>query len=124
MSTSVDSIAITKLLTPISVFNGSDAYEKMFEENLKVSVLPLLAALVLSILLLLIPRWNKLIQKPFEEGDERGLKLVQSILRPIMLRRTKFSTDQEGRPILILPPADVQVIYCELTEAEKISMKL
>ncbi|KAK9279319.1 hypothetical protein L1049_012998 [Liquidambar formosana] len=63
--------------------------------------------------------WNKLIQKPFEEGDERGLKLVQSILKPIMLRRTKFSTDQEGRPILVLPPADIQVIYCELTAAEK-----
>ncbi|KAF3455122.1 hypothetical protein FNV43_RR05570 [Rhamnella rubrinervis] len=63
--------------------------------------------------------WNKLIQKPFEEGDERGLKLVQSILKPIMLRRTKFSTDREGRPILVLPPADSQVIYCELTEAER-----
>ncbi|KAF7805671.1 DNA repair protein RAD5A isoform X1 [Senna tora] len=63
--------------------------------------------------------WNKLIQKPFEEGDERGLKLVQSILKPIMLRRTKHSTDREGKPILVLPPADVQIIYCELTEAEK-----
>lgn len=63
--------------------------------------------------------WNKLIQKPFEEGDERGLKLVQSILKTIMLRRTKFSTDRKGRPILVLPPADIQVIYCELTEAEK-----
>ncbi|KAH9700025.1 DNA repair protein RAD5A [Citrus sinensis] len=63
--------------------------------------------------------WNKLIQKPYEEGDERGLKLVQSILKPIMLRRTKSSTDREGRPILVLPPADIQVIYCELTEAEK-----
>lgn len=63
--------------------------------------------------------WNKLIQKPYEEGDERGLKLVQSILKPIMLRRTKSSTDREGRPILVLPPADMQVIYCELTEAEK-----
>ncbi|XP_062018169.1 DNA repair protein RAD5A-like [Rosa rugosa] len=63
--------------------------------------------------------WNKLIQKPFEEGDERGLKLVQSILKTIMLRRTKFSTDREGRPILVLPPADIQVVYCELTEAEK-----
>ncbi|OVA17874.1 SNF2-related [Macleaya cordata] len=63
--------------------------------------------------------WNKLVQKPFEEGDERGLKLVQSILKPIMLRRTKSSTDREGRPILVLPPADVQVIYCELTAAEK-----
>ncbi|KAI3886869.1 hypothetical protein MKX03_037179 [Papaver bracteatum] len=63
--------------------------------------------------------WNKLVQKPYEEGDERGLKLVQSILRPIMLRRTKSSTDKEGKPILVLPPADVQVIYCELTAAEK-----
>lgn len=44
-----------------------------------------------------ILRWNKLVQKPFEEGDERGLKLVQSILKPIMLRRTKSSTDREGR---------------------------
>lgn len=63
--------------------------------------------------------WNKLIQKPFEGGDERGLKLVQSILKPIMLRRTKHSTDREGKPILVLPPADMQVIYCEPTEAEK-----
>lgn len=63
--------------------------------------------------------WNKLVQKPFEEGDERGLKLVKSILKPIMLRRTKTSRDREGRPILVLPPADVKVIYCQLTEAEK-----
>ncbi|XP_027340515.1 DNA repair protein RAD5A isoform X1 [Abrus precatorius] len=63
--------------------------------------------------------WNKLIQKPFEGGDERGLKLVQSILKPIMLRRTKHSTDREGKPILVLPPADMQIIYCEHTEAEK-----
>lgn len=65
-----------------------------------------------------VVRWNKLVQKPFEEGDQRGLKLVQSILKRIMLRRTKSSTDREGRPILVLPPADVQVIYCSLTEAE------
>ncbi|XP_076946038.1 DNA repair protein RAD5A-like [Bidens hawaiensis] len=63
--------------------------------------------------------WNKLIQKPFEDGDERGLSMVQNILRPIMLRRTKFSTDKEGRPILVLPPAEMKVIYCEQTETEK-----
>ncbi|KAK1310831.1 hypothetical protein QJS10_CPA08g00521 [Acorus calamus] len=63
--------------------------------------------------------WNKLIQKPFEEGNERALKLIQSILRPIMLRRTKSSTDKEGKPILVLPPADVQVVYFELSAAEK-----
>jgi len=64
-------------------------------------------------------RWNKLVQKPYEEGDERGLKLVQSILKPIMLRRTKNSTDNEGRPILNLPPANIEVKYCDLSEAEK-----
>ncbi|KDP23099.1 hypothetical protein JCGZ_00525 [Jatropha curcas] len=64
-------------------------------------------------------RWNKLVQEPFEEGDERGLKLVQTNLKLIMLRRTKSSIDREGRPILVLPPADTQVIYCELTEAER-----
>lgn len=63
--------------------------------------------------------WHKLIQKPYDEGDERGLKLVQSILKPIMLRRTKFSTDREGRPILVLPPATVEVLYCEMSAAEK-----
>ncbi|GJX91790.1 retrovirus-related pol polyprotein from transposon TNT 1-94 [Tanacetum coccineum] len=64
--------------------------------------------------------WNKLIQKPFEDGDERGLSLVQNILRPIMLRRTKLSTDRDGRPILVLPPAEMKVIYCEQTAAEKV----
>ncbi|KAL5212909.1 hypothetical protein ABZP36_023756 [Zizania latifolia] len=63
--------------------------------------------------------WHKLVQKPYEEGDERGLKLVQSILKPIMLRRNKNSTDKEGRPILILPPANIEVKYCDLSEAEK-----
>ncbi|XP_062219185.1 DNA repair protein RAD5A isoform X4 [Phragmites australis] len=63
--------------------------------------------------------WHKLVQKPYEEGDERGLKLVQSILKPIMLRRTKNSTDKEGRPIVTLPPANIEVKYCDLSEAEK-----
>lgn len=52
-------------------------------------------------------RWNKLVQKPYEAGDERGLKLVQSILKPIMLRRTKLSTDREGRQVFFL-----SVQYC------------
>uniref|UniRef100_A0A0D9VGJ6 RING-type domain-containing protein n=1 Tax=Leersia perrieri TaxID=77586 RepID=A0A0D9VGJ6_9ORYZ len=50
--------------------------------------------------------WHKLVQKPYEEGDERGLKLVQSILKPII-------------PILILPPANIEVKYCDLSEAEQ-----
>ncbi|KAK6161357.1 hypothetical protein DH2020_004738 [Rehmannia glutinosa] len=44
--------------------------------------------------------WNKLIQKPYENGDHRGLKLVKAILRPLMLRRTKESKDKDGRRFL------------------------
>nr|GEW34931.1 putative SWI/SNF-related matrix-associated actin-dependent regulator of chromatin subfamily A member 3-like 3 [Tanacetum cinerariifolium] len=62
--------------------------------------------------------WNKLIQRPYENGDKRGLKLVKAILRPLMLRRTKDTKDKEGRPILVLPPTDIQVIECEQSEAE------
>ncbi|CAK9183890.1 unnamed protein product [Ilex paraguariensis] len=58
------------------------------------------------------------LQRPYENGDQRGLKLIKSILRPLMLRRTKDTKDKEGRPILVLPPTDIQVIDCEQTEAE------
>lgn len=42
-------------------------------------------------------RWTKLIQRPYENGDERGLNLVKAILRPLMLRRTKETKDKLGR---------------------------
>ncbi|GBG80826.1 hypothetical protein CBR_g31382 [Chara braunii] len=61
----------------------------------------------------------KLIQKPYEDGDERSLKLLQAILKPLMLRRTKETTDRLGRPILVLPPSHTKVIECELTDAER-----
>ncbi|KAG8064093.1 hypothetical protein GUJ93_ZPchr0004g39654 [Zizania palustris] len=63
--------------------------------------------------------WQKLIQKPYENGDERGLKLVRAILRPLMLRRTKETKDKMGNPILVLPPAHVDVVECEQSEDER-----
>ncbi|XP_008438555.2 DNA repair protein RAD5B [Cucumis melo] len=62
--------------------------------------------------------WNKLIQRPYENGDPRGLRLIKAILRPLMLRRTKDTKDANGRPILVLPPTDVQTVTCEQSEAE------
>lgn len=44
-----------------------------------------------------LSRWQRLIQKPYENGDERGLKLVRAILRPLMLRRTKETKDKMGK---------------------------
>ncbi|KAK3142940.1 hypothetical protein QOZ80_4BG0354530 [Eleusine coracana subsp. coracana] len=63
--------------------------------------------------------WQKLIQKPYEIGDDRGLKLVRAILRPLMLRRTKETKDMIGKPILVLPPAHVEVVECEQSEDER-----
>ncbi|EEC76859.1 hypothetical protein OsI_15041 [Oryza sativa Indica Group] len=63
--------------------------------------------------------WNKLIQRPYENGDERGLKLVRAILRPLMLRRTKETKDKMGNPILVLPPANIEIVECEQSEDER-----
>ncbi|TKY53702.1 SWI/SNF-related matrix-associated actin-dependent regulator [Spatholobus suberectus] len=63
--------------------------------------------------------WQKLVQRPYENGDPRSLKLVKAILRMLMLRRTKESKDKEGRPILFLPPIDIQLIACEQSESER-----
>ncbi|KAF6999025.1 hypothetical protein CFC21_015099 [Triticum aestivum] len=63
--------------------------------------------------------WQKLIQRPYENGDERGLKLVKAILRPLMLRRTKETKDKMGKPILVLPPANVEVVECEQSIEER-----
>ncbi|KAJ8511233.1 hypothetical protein OPV22_001667 [Ensete ventricosum] len=54
--------------------------------------------------------WHKLIQRPYENGDERGLKLLKAILRPLMLRRIKDTKDRNGKPILVLPPADIRTV--------------
>nr|GMD92616.1 putative SWI/SNF-related matrix-associated actin-dependent regulator of chromatin subfamily A member 3-like 3 [Ipomoea batatas] len=39
----------------------------------------------------------QLIQRPYENGDKRELKLIKAILRPLMLRRTKETKDKEER---------------------------
>ncbi|MBA0685034.1 hypothetical protein Goari_026578, partial [Gossypium aridum] len=64
-------------------------------------------------------RWKTKIQGPYENGNPTGLKWIKAILRLLMLRRTKETKDKEGRPILVLPPTDIQVIECEQSEAER-----
>ncbi|GMI95934.1 hypothetical protein like AT5G43530 [Hibiscus trionum] len=63
--------------------------------------------------------WKAKIQGPYENGNPTGLKWIKAILRLLMLRRTKETKDKEGRPILVLPPTDIQVIECEQSEAER-----
>lgn len=48
-------------------------------------------------IVLSVTRWSKLIQRPYESGDPRGLRLIKAILRSLMLRRTKETKDKKGR---------------------------
>nr|GLL47321.1 putative SWI/SNF-related matrix-associated actin-dependent regulator of chromatin subfamily A member 3-like 3 isoform X3 [Ipomoea trifida] len=41
--------------------------------------------------------WACFSPRPYENGDQRALKLIKAILRPLMLRRTKETKDKEGR---------------------------
>ncbi|XVF62919.1 hypothetical protein PTKIN_Ptkin09bG0047400 [Pterospermum kingtungense] len=63
--------------------------------------------------------WKAKIQGPYENGNPAGLKWIKAILRLLMLRRTKETKDKEGRPILVLPPTDIQIIECEQSESER-----
>ncbi|CAI5535474.1 unnamed protein product [Closterium sp. Naga37s-1] len=38
--------------------------------------------------------WQRLVQQPYERGDMRSFKLLQGLLKPLMLRRTKDSKDR------------------------------
>ncbi|GAB2294479.1 DNA repair protein rad5b [Dionaea muscipula] len=63
--------------------------------------------------------WRSSIQQPFESGDPRALAWVKSILKSVMLRRSKESKDKQGRPILELPPTNIKTIVCQQSEAEQ-----
>ncbi|KAK8608124.1 hypothetical protein V6N13_023555 [Hibiscus sabdariffa] len=62
--------------------------------------------------------WKTKIQGPYENGNPTGLKWIKSILQLQMFRRTKETKDKEGRPILVLPPTDNQMVEREQSEAE------
>ncbi|CAI5952896.1 unnamed protein product [Closterium sp. NIES-65] len=63
--------------------------------------------------------WQRLVQQPYERGDMRSIKLLQGLLKPLMLRRTKDSKDRNGQPILVLPPISFHVISCEFSAEER-----
>ncbi len=49
------------------------------------------------------PWWNNYINKPHENNDSIVYDILQTILKPILLRRTKTSKTKNGKNILELP---------------------
>ncbi|KAI1143634.1 DNA repair protein rad-5 [Hypoxylon sp. FL0543] len=64
--------------------------------------------------------WRTFITVPFESKDfVRALDVVQTVLEPLVMRRTKDMKTPEGLPLVPLPPKSIEIVEVELSEAER-----
>ncbi|KAF1829723.1 hypothetical protein BDW02DRAFT_573724 [Decorospora gaudefroyi] len=64
--------------------------------------------------------WKTFITVPFESGDfVRALNVVQTVLEPLVLRRTKDMKTPDGKALVPLPLRTIEVEKIFLSEAER-----
>jgi len=64
--------------------------------------------------------WRTFITVPFESKEfVRALDVVQTVLEPLVMRRTKDMKTPEGTPLVDLPPKKVEIVDIELSETER-----
>ena len=64
--------------------------------------------------------WRTFITVPFESKDfMRALDVVQTVLEPLVMRRTKDMKTPDGQPLVPLPPKAIEIVDIELSEAER-----
>ncbi|KAL4920456.1 DNA repair protein rad5 [Aspergillus aurantiobrunneus] len=64
--------------------------------------------------------WKTFITTPFESKDfVRALSVVQTVLEPLVLRRTKTMKTPEGEPLVPLPKRTIQIEEVDLIEQER-----
>lgn len=64
--------------------------------------------------------WRTFITVPFESKDfMRALDVVQTVLEPLVMRRTKDMKTPDGQPLVPLPPKQVEIVDIELSKAER-----
>ncbi|KAK3944334.1 DNA repair protein rad5 [Diplogelasinospora grovesii] len=64
--------------------------------------------------------WRTFITVPFESKDfMRALDVVQTVLEPLVMRRTKDMKTPDGTPLVALPPKHVELVDIELSESER-----
>ncbi|KAI1333522.1 DNA repair protein rad-5 [Xylariaceae sp. FL0016] len=64
--------------------------------------------------------WRTFITVPFESKDfMRALDVVQTVLEPLVMRRTKEMKTPDGKPLVPLPPKTVEIVDVEMSEAER-----
>lgn len=64
--------------------------------------------------------WKTFITAPFESGDFiRALDVVQTVLEPLVLRRTKDMKTPTGEALVPLPPRTIEVEKIDLSQDER-----
>lgn len=64
--------------------------------------------------------WRTFITVPFESKDFlRALDVVQTVLEPLVMRRTKDMRQPDGTPLVFLPPKTIIIEEIELSKAER-----
>ena len=64
--------------------------------------------------------WKTFITVPFESKDFlRALDVVQTVLEPLVLRRTKDMKTPDGEALVPLPPRTIEIEEVELSKAER-----
>lgn len=64
--------------------------------------------------------WKTFITTPFEKGDfMRALDVVQTVLEPLVMRRTKDMKTPDGEALVPLPPKNMIIEKVKLSEPER-----
>ncbi|KAI1811492.1 DNA repair protein RAD5 [Poronia punctata] len=64
--------------------------------------------------------WRTFITVPFESKDfMRALDVVQTVLEPLVMRRTKDMKTPNGEPLVVLPSKTVEIVEVELSQEER-----
>jgi DNA repair protein RAD5 len=64
--------------------------------------------------------WKTFITVPFESKDFiRALDVVQTVLEPLVLRRTKDMKTPDGEALVPLPPRTIDIDHVELSKSER-----
>ncbi|OLN87129.1 DNA repair protein RAD5 [Colletotrichum chlorophyti] len=64
--------------------------------------------------------WKTFITVPFESKDfMRALDVVQTVLEPLVIRRTKEMKTPDGQPLVPLPPKHIEIVDVELGRTER-----
>ncbi|KAF9100697.1 DNA helicase rad5 [Mortierella sp. AM989] len=63
--------------------------------------------------------WRTFISIPFESKDkDKAIKVITSVLEPLVLRRTKTTKDENGNSIIMLPERTIEIEYLNFSEQE------